>query len=83
MQTVWITKNIFTDGIYEAELTDAEMQIPTSVRVIDKLHPYHRIYYEGEWHKTEAEAKSKANEMRLKKIKSLEKQLEKLHKLEF
>lgn len=87
MQTVWITKYALTTGIHQAEFEGIfecnGVVNENTACVKDSVCPYNRLYHKGEWHKTEAEAKKKANEMRLKKIKSLEKQIEKLHKLEF
>lgn len=86
MQTVWITKTVFTDGIYEAEFkgyykSSNKIEDADIAKVVK--HGIEHLFYKGDWHKTKAEAKVKANEMRLKKIKSLEKQIEKLKKLEF
>ena len=87
MQTVWITKYALSEGIHQAEfkgLYVRDGKVDEDVACVkDSLYPFNSLYHKGEWHKTEAGAKVKANEMRLKKIKSLEKQIEKLHKLEF
>lgn len=40
-------------------------------------------FHKGEWFKTKEEVIQKAEEMRLKKIKSLEKQLNKFRQMEF
>ena len=84
---VWISKYALTQGILEAEgqpstSTPATMICESTGPFTDIVFPY--FHGEGrEWHRTEAEAKIKANEMVQCKIKSLEKQLAKLRKMVF
>ena len=85
MQTVWITKYALTKGIHQAEFKGffEESEGVFDETTVEINDTFNTLYFKGDWHKTEAEAKKKANEMRLKKIKSLEKQIERLKKLEF
>lgn len=75
---VWISKYALTKGIYEVEVntTDSEYMI------VDKNKPI-RFYHKNEWHKTKEDAIKRAIELRDKKIKSLEKQIDKLKNMEF
>lgn len=75
---VWISKYALTKGIYEVEVntTDSEYMI------VDKNNPI-SFYHKNEWHKTKEDAIKRAIELRDKKIKSLEKQIDKLKNMEF
>lgn len=76
---VWISKYAQTDGIQEAEC-----EISGSLAV-DMTTPYAR-YFHGEgrdWHRTEEDAIKKAEEMRIRKIASLKKNLKKLEEMKF
>jgi ketol-acid reductoisomerase len=74
---VWITKYALTQGIIE---TEAER----SKNHEDMIDTGKFGYYHGsDWHKTKQEAIKKAEEMKEKKILSLEKQLTKLRILKF
>lgn len=80
---VWITKYALTQGIdeVEAEICDSNM-IKVKARGTGCIDEY----YHGkgkEWHLDRESAVKKAEEMKLKKIASLEKQIKKLKELKF
>lgn len=78
---VWVTKYALTKGIMEKE---AELCDNTDGRMIRiKDNPYNEYYAGGEWFHTKEEAVQKAEELKVKKIKSVKKQLEKLQNLKF
>lgn len=82
---VWITKYALTQGIYDAEVEICEESDPSG----DMVHAggaWGGSYYHGkgrDWHETKAGAVTKANEMRLKKISALKKQIAKLEAMRF
>jgi hypothetical protein len=79
---VWISKYALTQGIYDVEVSD-----PDAHQIVEQRHPnMYSTFYHGEgreWHRTEAGARTRANEMVQKKIKSLERSLAKFKKLRF
>jgi hypothetical protein len=85
---VWITKYALTKGIVEAEATGRD-EYPNMVTVSNKPYdsiykPYGRIYYhKPDWHLSLEDAKKRAEEMRVKRIASLRKSIQKLEKLSF
>lgn len=71
---VWITRYALTGGIYtrDCEVVDS------------KIVAYSDEYYQKpDWHETEEAAKAKAEQMRLREIAKLKKQIEKLEKMKF
>ena len=77
---VWITKYALTDGVREMEVEQSE-NFSEIVRGKSGNDFYHG---EGrEWHRTYESAVAKAEEMRLKKIDSLKKQIAKWEKKRF
>lgn len=83
MTVIWVTKHALTRGrgiekIEHAEIHDGSMVAYTapSLRGDYYVHGH-------DWHRTEVAAIARANEMRLKKIASLKKQIERLEKLNF
>lgn len=76
---VWITKYALTTGIFMAEVEETH----TPTMVSDKMNSYHSRYHKPDWHLTEAEAIEQAEKMVLRKIKSVQKQLDKLNKMTF
>lgn len=77
---VWITKYALTSGIKEMEVEQSE-DFPDMVTGKAWNDSYHG---EGrEWHRTYESAVAKAEEMRLKKIDSLKKQIAKWEKKRF
>lgn len=81
MTTLWITKYALTSGIYEREQIeiDGDMAIVLEPKSIGGKNYYHG----KDWHVTRDAALARAEDMRLAKIASLEKQLVKLEKLNF
>lgn len=75
---VYITNYALTDGIkeYPAELTE-----PGTALVVTKYNTWH--FPKGKYFLTLEDAKKDAEKIRLKKIDSLKKQIEKLEKMEF
>jgi len=76
---VWITKYAITRGIVEAESTPIEGDAVVA-KIPDQWENYFRKPY---WHETKEAAIAQAETMRQKKIKSLEREIEKIKKLTF
>jgi hypothetical protein len=76
---VWISKYALTKGIYEEEVIVSD----TIRGSVYTPSPGWYWFSFGEWHRTKSEALSRAEEMRLKKVASLEKQLKKYRELRF
>lgn len=81
---VWITKYALTYGIEEKE-AERDMKVsPDMITIVNKDTMNEFYHGEGkEWHLTKESAIKKTEEMRDKKIKSLQKQLEKLQSMKF
>lgn len=80
---VWITKYALTQGINEVE---AEICATDMIMVKARKPRCFNEYYYGEgkeWHRNRESALKRAEEMRTKKLSSLERQIEKLKKLKF
>lgn len=80
MTTAYITKCALTTGIFRAEgkVNGELFRIPGG--------SYFDSYYHGngkEWHLTEEAALARAEEMRIAKLKSLNKQMKKISALKF
>lgn len=75
----WITKYALTTGVYRitAEGTDCETMIS------DVGQRYQSHFHGNDWHLTESAALARAEEMRTKKIASLQKQIVKLRAMRF
>lgn len=78
---VWITKYALTDGIIERDVEICHEVSSTMAEV--KNNPYGEYYYKPHWHESREEAIARAEQMRLRKIASLEKQIAKLRELRF
>lgn len=79
----YITKCALTAGIQEREVEDCFNTSPGMVRDLGSAY-FASFHGEGrEWHRTREGAAKRANEMRTDKIKSLEKSIAKLRKMEF
>lgn len=77
---VYITKYALSKGIFELEVEQSK-NFPDMVCGFIYDDHYHG---EGiEWHRTMEAAITRAEEMRLKKIRSLKKQIEKLERMKF
>lgn len=75
--TIWVSKYALTKGILKVENAETSDDFP-----IIAMCGY-VSYYGNDWHRTEAEAIARAEEMRVAKIKSLEKQITKLRAMTF
>lgn len=78
----YITKYALTDGIKEVE--DARQFNNSGMIHVASIHSQAYFFNEGnEWHKTLESAIEKSENMRIKKIASLKKQIAKLENLKF
>lgn len=78
----WVTQYALTAGIEQREVEEC---FDTAKGIVKDLGLPH-IYYHGEdkhWHRTRESAVKRATAMRDAKIKSLEKSIAKLRKMEF
>ncbi len=81
IKRVYLTKYIFSDKAITA--CDAEIyEVPFSGSVARSKHFLHH-FREGEFHLSLDEAMKKAEEMRIKKLQSLDKQIKKISSMEF
>jgi len=76
MAKVWVTRYALTDGIKEME---------GEIHDDGYFHPdgYWSYIPKKQWHHTKAEAIASAEEMRIAKLKSLDKQIKKISALKF
>ena len=81
--TVWVTKYALTTGIWkhEAETTHSEDMI--CVRGDKTKGEFDQHFHGKDWHTSEKAAKERAEEMRIKKLKSIDKQIKKIKGLVF
>ena len=77
---VWITKYALTQGIFCTEVKPCFDINPKMVSTLDK---YAQCYHGGDWHENKSDAVARAEEMRKKKIFSMEKQIKKIQALKF
>ena len=77
----FITKYALTKGILEREVNACN--IPNTKEVVRDATNFFIYYHAGEWYKTWVAAAAKAEDMRQKKIISLQNQIRKLDYLEF
>lgn len=74
----WVTRYALSKGIFSIVAQDC------GSGMIEEVGVRWTTYYRGkDWHRTEEKALARAEEMRVKKIKSLEKQITKLQKMKF
>lgn len=78
---VYVTKYALTQGIEEKEVVDCFDISPVMVK--EAKSSFAVTYHNNEWYYTKEKASARADEMRINKIKSLEKQLNKLKNLNF
>ena len=79
--SAYITKYALTTGIYFAK---GEVCHEISSKMFSDIRRCGSLNYHGnEWHRTKEDAIMRAEEMRDRKIKSLEKQIAKLKKMTF
>ncbi len=75
---VWISKFALTKGVYEIEVESTS--IDAIVKTTDRYPSY---FLERQYHLTREEAVEQARKMQDAKLKSLEKQMNKISKLNF
>lgn len=78
--TAFISKYALSTGIQEIEVEDCFRVSPDMVKFAENTI---QIFHKGEWFRTREEAVVKADDMRRKKIASLEKQIKKLKGMTF
>lgn len=80
---IWNTKNCLINGITEHEGEQFEGGELVSITNTDKNCVSH-LYGEGrEWHRSLESAITRANEIKIKKLQSLDKQVKKISAIEF
>lgn len=77
---VWITKYALTDGVEKVQ-AEHSPSYPGMVTVRSGIYP--QSFHGMDWHRTEADALARAEQMRLKRVAALKKQLARLQKLSF
>lgn len=81
---VWITKYALSSGIMEADAEVCDVGDGRMIRVPKKAGEYADNYFhKPHWHETREEAVQKAESMRVSKISSMKKSIEKIEKLKF
>lgn len=75
---VFITKYALTQGILEIEPKQTH-----SVNMIGDVNNQYTYYHKPDWHLTKEEAIIRAEEMRIKKLQSLDKQIKRISALKF
>lgn len=85
-KVAYITKYALTRGVYSVQL-DENSEIRgykggEYLTIREKSYRY-QFYYTGQWYMNEQDALCRAEEMRAKKVASLERQLEKLKAMQF
>lgn len=76
---VWISKNALTLGIFEKEVQETH----SSDMVSTVNQRWVEFYFKPYWHLTKDEAIKHADEMRIKKLQNLDKQIKKISSLKF
>lgn len=77
---VYITKYCLTQGIFEDEV---EIWSDISISMCKSIYNKYVYFHKPYWHETKEEAIKYAEQMKNRKIKSLEKQIRKLKELKF
>lgn len=76
----YVTKFALTQGIWPGQV---ELCADISDTMVSVVGGPHLCYHGNDWHRTEAAAKARAEQMRKAKIAALEKQIARLQKLKF
>lgn len=74
----WITKYALTDGVFEV---DGEATQSGCLRY--KSGDYYSFVSGGDWHPTREQAVARAEDMRIRKLKSLDNQIKRVSSLRF
>lgn len=80
MKTAYITKYALTFGIYS---TKGEISGDMFIQKARESGEFDQYFHGKDWHLSKEEALAQAEEMRVKKLKSLEKQIKKISLLIF
>lgn len=81
---VWITKYALTQGILQADDAEVCVDINPGMIRVPSMGTSAMFHGEGrQWHRTEASALKRAEQMRRDRIKSLERQIGKLKGMTF
>ena len=81
MEYVWITKYALTRGIFKRELIEVDGDCAT---VVDENGMNRKdLYFRNDWHSTKEDAIARSEEMRIKKLQSLDKQVKKISAINF
>ena len=80
---VYVTKYALTKGIFSVEAKFCSDADRTMVEVLTKANEYTYYLHGNSFHLTLEDAVNRAEEMRLKKIASLKKQLARLEAMDF
>ena len=78
--TAYISKYALSGGIKEVAVEDCFRSAPNMVCEVQNRW---QTYHGDDWHRTRAAAEAKAEDMRVKKIASLKKQITKLEAMRF
>lgn len=79
---VWITRYALTVGIFEVDANKSD-RTPAMVSYRRSINSLLEFAHGKDWHETYQDALLRAEEMKVGKIKSLEKQINKISKLTF
>lgn len=80
---IWNTKYCLTDGITEHEVVNGYTADMVTIPKTDDSYKVH-LHGEGkEWHRSRESAVSRANEIKIRKLQSLDKQVKKISAIEF
>lgn len=86
----WITKYALTKGVLEVEAEDLTQEYTSMIAVEPSKNPHlgwaYRMYFQGDgqdWTSTLEEARCRFEELKIKKIQALRKQITELEKNEF
>ena len=74
---VWITKYALTSGIFEASATICDDISPTMIAVEERGF-LRQCFHGRDWHRTKEAALARSEEMRIGKLKSLDKQAKRI-----
>ena len=80
MTKIYVTKYVLTDGIVER---DAEINFAGDMASVKLTGFYPQNFHGKDWYTTKEDAIKRAEEIRTKKIQSLDKQIKKISALVF
>ena len=77
---VWVSKYALSEGLFEV---DGEVTREGGISYTPPNGGLRQYYYGSDWHATKESAIARAEEMRIRKLKSLNKQIENVTALKF